>query len=79
MSASCPEYKLYLLPLGDTVRPDNALPVEPRALELQTSSNYFIQDKKKLLNLKYVLVISQLLCDNIIYQSEAILRPVNIG
>lgn len=79
MSASCPEYKLYLLPLGDTVRPDNALPVEPRALELQTSSNYFIQDKRKHLNLKYVLVISQLLCDNIIYQSEAILRPVNIG
>lgn len=39
-SASCPEYKLYLLPLGDTVRPDNALPVEPRAL-LQTSSHFF--------------------------------------
>lgn len=56
------EYNLCLLPLGDTVRPENAFSVELRALELHTSSDCFMQ-KRRLLNLKCALVISQLLWD----------------
>lgn len=54
-SASCSGCTQCLLPLGDAVRL-----AELRALALQTSSKFFMQEKRKLVSLKCMLAVSQM-------------------